>query len=318
MPIRSFLTLAAQLVFALVVTLAFSAAAQAQFVTFVSNTGDNARPCTAQAQPCKTLQRAVAATGAGGTIRILDDLAGQGAVAVGKSLTVEGGGHAVIGTITINGASAVVTLRGLQLTSHGALANGVNISSATAVHMDDCVVERYTSSGINLAATTPTRLFVSHTVSRDNGGAGLAADDPNARVTVDDSRFEGNAGAGLYFRAATATVIRSIASGNDTGIGVEGGPVQITETTASENNGSGVAVVSSVAILASSVMNGNHDGLYIDAGASAEVIDSVFTNNRGSGIYNNTGTLYTRKNNTINWNTDDYFAAGTEKTAPAY
>lgn len=226
---------------------AFSAAAEAQFLTFVSATGNDTQPCTVEAQPCKTVQRGISALSAGGTLRILTDLPQQQAATIAKSMTVEGGGHTMIGRLVINSASAVVALRGLNLTGRGAHAVGISITSAAAVHIEDCTAERYTNSGISLAGTTATKLFVSDTVSRDNGYAGLYVGDANAQVAVADSRFEGNFNSGLYLESANANVTRSIASGGTYGIVMVGGTTNLTETTAADNSQVGFLVSSGAA-----------------------------------------------------------------------
>ena len=63
---------------------------------------------------------------------------------------------------------------------------------------------------------------------------------------------------------------------------------------------------------------GNKEGLRIDGGgASAEITNCVFTHNSNRGILN-AGSLYTRQNNTLNWNTTDYEATGPKINAPAF
>jgi hypothetical protein len=295
--------------------LSLAAPAAAQLLTFVSAVGNDANTCLVQARPCRTLQRAIDATAANGEVRLLTRLTGNGAIA--KSITIDGAGNTLIGTIVVNGASAKVTLRRLSLNGTGSLGNGINITGAAAVHVEECTVERYTGDGIRLVATTASRLYVSNTVSRDNiNGSGLRVEAGLARVVVEDSRFEGNAiGDGLYLLAQRASVIRSVASGNSDGVVVAGGAVNITETTTADN-GAGVWVIKGVAILTSIVASGSGHGLLLYSGASAEITDSVFTNNHTGIRYD--GTLYTRRNNTVNWNVTDYSGSGARIVAPAF
>jgi hypothetical protein len=299
MLVRSLVTATARLAFVVFVIAGFSTAAQAEFVTFVSNTGVDARPCTLQAQPCKTLQRAVAATSGGGTVRILSDLDGQPAITIGKSLTVEGGGNSVIGTITINSGSAVVTLRGLHLTAHRALASGIVISSAAAVSIEDCTVERYTSDGMKLVTTTGTKLFVVNTASHDNGSDGLYVDAVNAQAVIQNSRFEANASTGLFLKVKRATVLQSVALGNgQAGIILNAGLASFTETTAANNGNNGFNIDGGGAMMTSSVAHGNTGwGLHITLGATAMITNCVISQN-STGIYND-GTLNTFRNNEL-------------------
>ena len=291
--------------------------AAAQYITYVASNGNDANACTVITAPCKTLQRAVTVTSANGTVRVLTPLVSS--VFINKSITIDGAGNTIVGQITIGGATAVVTLRGLALNGVGGYANGIRIDSAAAVQIQNCTVERYTGDGIKLVATTATKLSVSDTVSHDNGGRGLLVDDTSAEVTVEDSRFERNGSHALYLRAFGANVTRSAASGNIAGIYLVGGTTNIREATAVGNAGAGFNVDGGAgATLTASVARANLIGLVLAAGTSATITDSVLTNNSygiqnyGSltmantviggnptaAIYNN-GSLYTRQNNTV-------------------
>jgi hypothetical protein len=303
MLIRSFAVIAGQIVFAALATVAFSATAKAQALTFVSATGVDTRPCTVQAQPCKTLQRAVTVTTAGGSIRVLSDLQGQN-VTIAKSLTIEGGGNSVIGTIIINNASAVVTLRRLNLTGRGVTANGIRILAAAAVHIEDSTVERYTNDGIKLVATTPTKLFISDSVSRASSD-GLYADAANAQVVIQNSRFDQNYSSGVYLNVAKASVTGGSASGNlQHGFILNGVAVKITGTTASNNARDGFTVRTGTKILNAAEASGNGEaGLHVEDGSIAFISDCVFVGYSGTlaiGVNNDAGaTVYTRGNNTV-------------------
>ena len=308
---------AVRLAYAAFAIVAFSASASAApYIFFVAANGNDANPCTVVTAPCKTLQRAVNVTPANGTVSVLTAL--QGHVTINKSITISGDGAPIVGTITISGASTKATLRGLELNGVGIIATGINVTSAAAVHIEDSTVERYTVDGIKMVATTPTELFVSGTVVRDNGARGLLVNDVNARVSVEDSRFESNGAYGIDVAAAGTNVIRSLASGSTQGgILLTGGTTNITETTAVNNGNSGFWLVgNAVATLASSVARGNTFGLRIDSGA-ATIVDGVIDNNFDKGIISygtvtminslvvsivNNGTIYTRQNNSVGGN----------------
>ncbi len=292
---------AARLVFAAFAVFAFAAAAQAQLLTFVSNAGDDTRPCTVQAQPCKTLLRAAAVTLASGTVRILSDLAAQPATNIVRSVTVEGGGNSVIGAITISASAAVVTLRGLHLTGRDALANGIIINSAAAVHIEDCAVERYTNDGIKLGGATPTKLFISNTVSASNGSDGFYAENINAQAVIENSRFEGNAGSGLYLKVESANVSGSVASGNvSSGMVLRSTGAKITQTTADNNGGRGFLVYSGAARFSSAQATRNIAGLTISDSAFVYIANCMFLGNF-NGDVNDQGFAYSYGGNAISW-----------------
>ena len=274
--------------------------AAAQYITYVATNGNDANPCTVVTAPCKTLQRSVNVTTANGTVRVLTPLISS--VFINKSITIEGVRPTIVGQITIGGAAAVVTLRGLALDGVGGYVNGIRIDSAAKVHIEDCTVERYNGSGINLVATTATQLFVSETVSRDNSSSGLQADAVNARVQIENSRFEGNVDYGLYLKVAKANVVRSTASENNHGMYLYGGTANVTETTAANNGNNGFQIAGGGATLAFSVVRGNDLGLVIEPGASVTITDSVITSNVSYAVVNS-GALYTRQNNTVGGST---------------
>src|SRR3954471_20910710 len=100
--------------------LLFAAPARAQATrTWVSGVGDDVNPCSRTA-PCKTFAGAISKTSAGGEINCVDP-AGFGAGTITKSITIDCtgtfGSILAIGGVSgvvVNGAAAVVKLRGLQ------------------------------------------------------------------------------------------------------------------------------------------------------------------------------------------------------------
>jgi hypothetical protein len=297
---RSFVVIAALLVFAAFASLAFAPAAEAAYISFVAANGNDANPCTVVTAPCKTLARAYSVTPANGTIRILTPL--QGNLLITKNVIVEGNGATVVGAIIIDNAAATVTLRGLALNGVKNLANGIRIDAAAAVHIEDCTVERYTNDGIKLVATSATTLFVSDTVSRANNSDGLYVDDNNAQAVIENSRFENNVSSGAYLNVfpGKAIITGSVASGNgQNGIILVSPAAKITETTADDNSQSGIVVRGDNAytVLDSARTSGNVvAGLQIDGGIAA-ISNCVF---QDSGVaINNQGFLYSYKNNVI-------------------
>ncbi len=173
--------------------------------TWVSGVGDDANPCSRTA-PCKTFAGAISKTAAGGEISVLDP-GGYGAVTITKSITINGEGTLasvlVSGTNGINisaGAGDRVNLVDLKLQGiNGQGLNGINITGAAKVHVDQLKIMGFAQNGINFVASTPTaaqpRLTVQDTSINNNGGSGILVVAPNAvgeRATITNSRIDGN------------------------------------------------------------------------------------------------------------------------------
>ena len=111
--------------------LGYAAPASAQATrTWVSGVGDDVNPCSRTA-PCKTFAGAISKTAAGGEINCLDP-GGFGAVTITKSITIDctgtlGGILASSTTgVIVNGAGAIVNLRGLEINGGPPNLPGVN------------------------------------------------------------------------------------------------------------------------------------------------------------------------------------------------
>jgi hypothetical protein len=268
----------------------FVDAAQAGRLSYVSSTGNDANACTLAA-PCRTLTHAIAVTTLGGEVRLIDS-AGYGAsIAIGKSITLSGNGATIFaGRITINGASAVVTLRDLTLNGGGTPSGstGVTIQAAKAVHIEHCTIHGFPAQGVSIESNVD--VFVSDSTVRDNAGEGLFVSGGTAgRLTVANSHFDSNVGGGLLIQGGEAVIDRALVSGN--GVGFAGITV---------GDGSNVT-------LESSVMRGNGAGLLAFNASTVRISNSVVTQNSGSGISNSGATVLTRQNNTVSGNGTDVF-----------
>lgn len=240
--------------------------------TWVSGVGDDLNPCSRTA-PCKTFAGAISKTAEGGEIDALDP-AGYGSVTIAKAMTLDGGtgsGWASILTgatngVTINIAAgvnhpnnAVVTLRNISFigASQGLTPglNGINYLKAAQVHVENCVFENFSTSGINMGLGSTGTLFVQDSIF-DNTGTGIKVTTSsgfataqiehcrfngmtdginttsNAFVTVRDSYFSGITGASNgAIRAAAgcvANVINSTFAGNVIAVNVAGGTARLT------------------------------------------------------------------------------------------
>jgi hypothetical protein len=199
MKVRSLLA-AAAVVLALLGTQAEAQATR----TWVSGVGDDVNPCSRTA-PCKTFAGAISKTAAGGEISVLDP-GGFGAVTITKSITIDGTGTLASilasGTngIVINSASAVVTLRNLQINGAGTTLglNGIRVLAATSVSVENCHIYGFSQEGIEFLPTANASLFVKDTViSNNNGvsGGGIFSQGTataTASVFLDNVRLERN------------------------------------------------------------------------------------------------------------------------------
>lgn len=287
-----------------------SSAASAE-IRYVAASGKDANPCTLTA-PCKTLQRGVNVTPGDGELRVLSS-GTYGAATITRSLTLSGDASVTVrGQITINAAGATMVLRGLHLNGAGiADANGIYIRAAGSVHIERCEIERFTAHGIYYPAAG-ANLVVSDSISRDNGLSGLFVNDDNAtpsafgpaKVVVEDSSFENNAGDGIFVHGGAVAITRVTLSGNNAnGLNASYATVNISETIAVRNRVTGFLLQRTRATVASSLGEGNETGLFasgLDASLHTVTISSsTFVNNSVAGIGVASATGRTRGNNTV-------------------
>ena len=297
-----------RLLLALATLLALPEAAEAAGTRFVALNGSDANDCL-RPTPCRTLQRGVNLSPAGGEVIVLGSGSYGNSLAIAKSITISADGVTatlgIPGTITINNAAAIVALRGLHLQGVGAAGtSGVVVTAAGAVHIETCIVERFGGHGVLVSADT--NLVVKDSIVRDNSGSGLFVNATGATLAVDNSRVVGNRnGYGIYARAAHSTITRTMISGNSIGIQQSGGLMNVWATTAAQNGGAGFAVaMGGTIILELSVARGNGTyGLRVFKSSSARISSSAFTNNPVG--LRNEGALETRQNNTVQGNGTD-------------
>ena len=280
-------------------------------IRHISTTGKNTNPCTL-AQPCRTLQYGINHTAAGGELHVLDSGFYGNNAKVNRAMTINGNGHTVmVGTpLTVNAPGGTVFLRRLVLNGEGGSQRGIEIAVATAVHIDHCVVQGFTATCIRLNGAN-VNVFVTDSIVRDNGSEGLNATGSGAaKLTVENSRFEGNGGIGIYAQTIESSITRSVSSGNGSnGIHALGGRMNVTSTTSAGNFHGFVVAFDGQMVLESSVSRGNSSiGAYAFDG-TITISNSVFTHN-GTGINKPAaGTVLTRQNNVITGNTTNTVGA---------
>jgi hypothetical protein len=295
-----------------VVPLMASAPAHAQATrTWVSGVGDDANPCSRTA-PCKTFAGAISKTAAGGEINCLDS-GGFGAVTITKSMAIVCigviGGQVVSGVngiLVAAGASDEVYLKGLDIEGLGMTTtatglNGIKVTAAAVVHIEDCSIRNFRAAapngfGIQLAASTSLAFTVARTTLFNNG--------------------TGATGGGIQVKptasSTTGTITDVIANRNVFGIAADGGGggsginISVNSSEVNGNTVSGItsssgAVGSGVMVMRSTVSNNGTGFQQSGAGANIRVGESIATGNGAA----TSGTVNTYSSNQVNGNGND-------------
>jgi hypothetical protein len=283
----------------LLIVSAGSAQAQATR-TWVSGVGDDANPCSRTA-PCKTFAGAISKTAAGGEINVLDP-GGFGAVTITKSITISSEGFEagvlVSGTngIIVNGAGAVVILRGLDIQGVGTGLAGISFLQGSALHVEKCVIRGFNggvATGINFVPSAASELYVSDTIISENGtgptGGGIIIKPTGAtNITA----------------TITATITAVKANNNVLGIRVDGTgstgviTASITNSETSGNTFAGITSFTPVGgattrvIVSNSVVEGNGTGLNANgATATLRIGTSIISHNATAFSIANSATM---------------------------
>jgi hypothetical protein len=297
----------------LLVPVIFAAPAQAQATrTWVSGVGDDVNPCSRTA-PCKTFAGAISKTATGGEINCLDS-GGFGTVTITKSISIlcDGvvGGVLAAGTngVNVNGAGAIVHLRGLDIDGVGTGLLGINFINGAELHVEQCVIKNFRSGGalgISFAPATGTTglLFVSDTLLANNG--------------------VGSVGGGILVKptgtgVAKSTINRAQAFGNLVGIktdgtGSTGGMNTTIINTVVAGGSSGIVATTpgggatqSVMVSKSASLNNSAFGILVDGStATVRIGDSTISGNATGVGTINSGVLNSYKNNNVNGNGAD-------------
>jgi|GEM_PF-508320 len=276
--------------------LAFPAGALAQASrTFVSGVGDDANPCSRTA-PCKTFAGAYSKTAAGGEIDVLDP-GGFGALTITRSLTISATGvtagvlvNGTNGIIVAAGAGDHVTLRGLEFSGSPfdvspAGINGLEVTSAGRVTLEDSEIFGFSQNGIDFAPTNNATLIVTNSSIHDNTGNGVLdapAGGIGGRVVLDNDYIDGN---GCGVTAATFGLQSSSPNyASQCGVNLSGtsksGATTITTANSSVSSNTGIGVLSAGSTATNQIVNdvvtANTYGLAALAGGS---VVSVGANN---------------------------------------
>ena len=285
---------------AFVLTVTSMANAQATR-TWVSGVGDDANPCSRTA-PCKTFAGAISKTAKDGEISVLDP-GGFGTVTITKSITLNGTHGAGFGSILSAGVSAGViinitdvndvrkTVRLVTLNFNGASTgtDGIKVLAATAVNIEDCVLDGFTNAGINDVRSTTGRLNVIDTVVRNTAQSCIRVVPTGGTTTamLDNVRTLGSTANGGYAQSGNVnSTLRNcfIVGNSSNGVFSDNGQVTI-ESCVISHNGVGIFVTApGIVRLSNSVMTNN--GTSINAAGQAQVSSTGTNLINGNGANN--------------------------------
>jgi hypothetical protein len=237
-------------------------------ISWVSHGGSDANDCTA-GSPCATFHRALSQTIDGDEVSCLDSgsfdtftitisvtIDCRGMVAISNGDAVRNCSNVII----IDAPGKVVTLRGLNITglTFGCDdTTGILILAATAVYIEDCVIENFSKNGILDQRTAGlTKLAIKNTTVRNNGSAGIvAAAAPKNSVVLENVHSLGNAYGIAVATGNNVVISRSVMSENAIA-GIEADPgaqVYVENTKISHNASYGVLALGTVTLANSDI-----------------------------------------------------------------
>jgi hypothetical protein len=247
----------------------YAAPAHAQNDLWVSHSGSDNNSCSS-ISPCASFARALSLVGDGGGAVSCLDPGNFFVFTVTISVTIDCSGMvarpngdigACANEIVINAPGKVVTLRGLNVTGFSNFfcnnSNGILIQAATAVYIEDCVVENFPQRGILDTRTTGlTKLAIKNTIVRNNGSAGIvAAAAPRNSVVLENVHSVGNAYGIAVATGNNVVISRSVMSENAIA-GIEADPgaqVYVENTKISHNVGYGIYALGTVTLANSDI-----------------------------------------------------------------
>jgi hypothetical protein len=249
----------------------YAVPAQAQvYHTWVSHSGSDGNSCI-QTSPCATFAHALSQTADGGEVSCLDSGSFRTfTVTISVIIDCNGTvatpnvdfGDGCTNVITINAPGKVVTLRGLNVTGFANTpfcrdTNGILIQAATAVYIEDCVIENLSQKGILDTRTTGlTTLAIKNTIVRSNASAGIvvAAAAKNS-VVLENVHSVGNT-YGIAVATGNNVVISGSVMSENTIAGIEADPgaqIVVEHTKISHNVSYGIFALGTVTLANSDI-----------------------------------------------------------------
>lgn len=256
--------------------------------SWVSGVGADANPC-ARTAPCQTFNAALAETTPGGEISALDsgefgpagNTSGSGAVtgpvSITQSVTISAVGVAAGVTpatatdaIDIDAPGDLVILKGLDINGQGLGLDGVDVTAAATVRIEDSDIYGFTDNGIEFAPTSANaKLFVDDSTITGNGGDGVLIDPPSGGSAIVELSNDNVAENGCGLIASSLGASAPFATGCGTPVGAStaasagAASLVATNVSSADNLGPGVladGAGASVAIGGDTV-DGNSIGL---------------------------------------------------------
>jgi hypothetical protein len=241
------------------------------FHSWVSHSnGSDVNSCTSST-PCATFGRALSQTQDGGTVNCLDS-GSFDVLTITISVVIDCSGTVATTpytdnastcvNVSINAPGKIVTLRGLRVTGPSLTGScpgfsGIVITAATAVSIEDCVIENFLQKGIFDQRTSGgTKLVIKNTIVRNTSGAGIvvAAAFRNTAV-LDNVHSVGNSYGIAVATGSNVVINRSVMSENSVA-GIEADPgafVYVDNTMISQNGSYGVLALGTVGLANSDI-----------------------------------------------------------------
>lgn len=286
-----------------IAVLAIAVSAQATR-TWVSGVGDDVNPCSRTA-PCKTFAGAISKTATNGEISCLDP-AGYGAVTITKSITIDcedtqgsilsSGTNGVIINITaVTDTKKSVRLRGLSINGASTGINGVRILAASAVSIEDTVLDGFTTHGVSVETTSGTPKIVLDRVSIRNAvgnGVNTFITGGSVQLSINNSVISMTATAVNLSSNTKAVVKDSLITSNTTGLLAASADLNASNCVIS-NNTTGISSLAGGTIrLYANIITSNSTGLSSSGGAilsnNNNQVDGNLTNGVVTGFISNT------------------------------
>lgn len=283
---------------AIAMAIAFSTTAHATgVVRYVSTAGSNTNDCLI-ATPCKTLQGALDKTPANGEVRVMDSgYFGQTAT-VTKSVTIIGDRPGVTLSklaLTIDNAGATVTIRDLKFLGGGTVQDGIAITAAAHMTLQNVTIQSYARYGVNYSGSS-TSLAILDTVIQDCGARGLHIwGNGSTSTIIARSQFIRNQAGILLNQGTTATITGSIVSNNTSnGVEVAGASVVQIDSTVMRGNGvRALYVFFSTVRLSDVSITSNTTGVFLAPDGVVESRQNNTIAGNGTNIGNGGGTFTT-------------------------
>ena len=258
--------------------------------TWVSGVGDDANPCSRTA-PCKTWAGAISKTTTGGEIDALDP-GGFGTLTITKAITIDGSAGNV-GSVLASGVNGInvsagstdtVIIRNVSINGAGTTIglNGINITNAGTVHIENTKIFQFSNSGISLGGTNVS-LTVTDTQIEDITGTGVGV---SVSGSGDSALLENT----RIFHTGTA-----ISAGDNTTVNAHNVDISQATSGALANSSTGSALVT----LDTTTVTGTTTAVQANGTNSAVAMNNCTFSGNGTVFGTGSGTIGSFGNNRV-------------------